>query len=165
MEYQTIVFIISIIFLVIGILGTFLPVLPGLGLSFVGMLVYKFGTEAPLPMYYIYIFGGFLVLSLILDYVVPARLSKKYGGTRWGSIGAVLGSIAGLLFIPLPFGFLVGMFLGVIVGELLNDNSNIDKAIQSAKGAFIGFLYSSALNLSLGVAMLAVVLWDYFKHL
>ena len=117
----------SIILLILGILGTFLPVLPGLLLSLAGLLIYKFGTDSSLSMVYIWIFVFLTILSAILNYVIPARTNRKYGGTRWGSVGSVLGTLGGLFFIPVPFGFLIGMFLGVFIGELLHDASDKKK--------------------------------------
>ncbi len=152
----------SIILLVLGIIGTFLPVLPGLLLSLGGLLIYKFGTDAPISMIYIWIFVFLTILSMILNYVIPARTNRKYGGTRWGSLGSVIGTIAGMLFIPVPFGFLIGMFLGVFIGELLHDATDKKKAWNSTKGAMIGFLYGTGFNFIVGVAMLLVVLIDLF---
>lgn len=154
--------IVCIVLLVLGIVGTFLPVLPGLLLSLAGLLIYKFGTDAPLSMVYVWIFVFLTVMSVVLNYVIPARTNRKYGGTRWGSVGSVVGTIAGLLFIPIPFGFLIGMFLGVFIGELLHDSSDKKKAWNSTKGAFIGFLYGTGFNFIVGLAMFLVVLIDMF---
>ncbi|MDN3607875.1 DUF456 domain-containing protein [Kaistella yonginensis] len=150
----------SIILLILGILGTFLPVLPGLLLSLAGLLIYKFGTDSSLSMVYIWIFVFLTILSAILNYVIPARTNRKYGGTRWGSVGSVLGTLGGLFFIPVPFGFLIGMFLGVFIGELLHDASDKKKAWNSTKGALIGFLYGTGFNFIVGLAMFLVVLID-----
>ena len=158
----TLIQIVCIILLVLGMIGTFLPVLPGLLLSLAGVLIYKFGTEAPLSMIYVWIFVFLTVMSVVLNYVIPARTNRKYGGTRWGSVGSVVGTIAGLLFIPIPFGFLIGMFLGVFIGELLHDASDKKKAWNSTKGAFIGFLYGTGFNFIVGLAMFLVVLIDMF---
>lgn len=152
----------SIILLILGILGTFLPVLPGLLLSLAGLLIYKFGTDSSLSMVYIWIFVFLTILSAILNYVIPARTNRKYGGTRWGSVGSVLGTLGGLFFIPVPFGFLIGMFLGVFIGELLHDASDKKKAWNSTKGALIGFLYGTGFNFIVGLAMFLVVLIDMF---
>lgn len=151
--------IVSIILLILGLIGTFLPVLPGLLLSLSGLLIYKFGTDAPLSMIIIWIFIIFTIASVILNYVIPARTNRKYGGTRWGSIGSVVGTLAGF-FIPVPFGFLIGMFLGVFIGELLHDASDKKKAWNSTKGALIGFLYGTGFNFAVGLAMLLIVLYD-----
>lgn len=156
----TLIQLISIVLLILGILGTFIPVLPGLLLSLCGLLIYKFGTDAQLDMVYIWIFVFLTAVSVILNYVIPARTNRKYGGTRWGSVGSVIGTLVGMFFIPVPFGFLIGMFLGVFVGELLHDASDKKKAWNSTKGAFIGFLYGTGFNFMVGLAMFLVVLFD-----
>lgn len=156
--------LLCIILLIVGILGTVLPVLPGLLLSLCGLLIYKFGTDAPLSMVYIWIFVFLTAISVVLNYVIPAKTTRKYGGTRWGSIGSIIGTIAGMFLIPVPFGFLIGMFLGVFVGELLHDANDKKKAWNSTKGALIGFLYGTGFNLIVGLAMFLVVLIDIFKN-
>ncbi|MGZ5210104.1 MAG: DUF456 domain-containing protein [Kaistella sp.] len=160
---STLIQIVSIALLILGILGTFIPVLPGLLLSLCGLLIYKFGTDAPLSMIYVWIFVFLTAISVVLNYVIPARTNRKYGGTRWGSVGSVIGTLVGMFFIPVPFGFLIGMFLGVFIGELLHDAADKKKAWNSTKGAFIGFLYGTGFNFMVGLAMFLVVLIDILK--
>lgn len=154
--------LLSIILLIIGLLGTFLPVLPGLVVSLAGFLIFKFGTDSEMPMLYVWIFSGLTIISGILNYIIPARTNKKYGGTRWGSIGSFIGTIAGIFLIPIPFGFLIGMLLGVFLGELLHDISDKKKAFNSMKGAFIGFIYGAGFSFMIGLAMFLVVLYYAF---
>lgn len=154
--------LVSIIFLIIGILGTFLPVLPGLVISLAGFLIFKFGTDSQMPMLYVWIFAILTLASAVLNYVIPARTNKKYGGTRWGSIGSFVGTIAGMFLIPVPFGFLIGMLLGVLIGELLHDINDRKKAFNSMKGALTGFLYGTGFNFMVGMAMFLVVLYYAF---
>lgn len=161
---QSLIIIVSIILLILGIVGTILPVLPGLLLSLAGVLIYKFGTDAPLSMIFVWIFIVLTLISTFLNYVIPAKTNRKYGGTRWGSIGSVIGTLVGMFFIPIPFGFLIGMFAGVFVGELLHDVSDKKKAWNSTKGALIGFLYGTGFNLIVGLAMFLVVVIDIFKN-
>ena len=161
---QSLIPLISIILLILGIIGTILPVLPGLLLSLCGLLIYKFGTDTPLSMIYIWIFVFLTLISVVLNYVIPARTTRKYGGTRWGSIGSFVGTLVGMFFIPIPFGFLIGMFAGVFVGELLHDAKDKKKAWNSTKGALIGFVYGTGFNLIVGLAMFLVVLIDIFKN-
>lgn len=148
--------IVCIVLLILGIVGTVLPVLPGLVLSMAGMLIYKYGTDADLPMFYIYVFALLTIASVVLNYTIPAKTTKKYGGTTWGSIGSVIGTIVGF-FIPIPLGFLIGMFAGVLIGELLHDRNDMQKAINSTKGALIGFIYGTGFSIMVGIAMLTVV--------
>lgn len=157
---DTLVCFFSILLLIVGLIGTFLPILPGLILSFLGLLLYKFGTNADLAIEYVWIFGVLTLLSGVFSYLIPSQTNKRYGGTQWGSLGAFLGTILGILFIPIPFGFLIGMFFGVFVGELLHDFQDKEKAINSVKGALVGFLYGTGFNFLIGLAMLFVVIWD-----
>jgi len=159
---STLITLICIILLIIGIIGTIIPVLPGLIVSLAGLLIFKFGTNSDMPMLYIWIFGFLTLISAVLNYVIPAKTNKKYGGTRWGSIGSFVGTIVGMFFIPIPFGFLIGMLLGVFVGELLHDINDRKKAFNSMKGAFIGFVYGTGFNMMVGVAMFLVVIYYAF---
>jgi len=158
MDHSIITFL-SIVLLILGILGTFLPVLPGLVLSLGGLLIYKYGTDSDLSMIYIWAFVILTLTSAVLNYVIPAKTNRKYGGTRWGSIGSVIGTIVGI-FLPIPLGFLVGMFAGVFIGELLHDSKDMNKALKSTKGAFIGFIYGTGFSLVVGIAMFLVVILD-----
>ncbi|MCC2591516.1 DUF456 domain-containing protein [Chryseobacterium sp. MFBS3-17] len=152
--------LVCFILLILGMAGTILPILPGLLMSLCGLLIYKFGTESELSMVYIWIFSALTLLSIVLNYVIPAKTNRRYGGTRWGSIGSVIGTFAGMFFIPLPFGFLIGMFLGVFAGELLHDSKDPKKAFNSMKGAFVGFIFGTGFNFLVGLAMFLVVLFD-----
>jgi len=160
----TLINILCLVLLVVGMLGTFLPVLPGLLLSICGLLIYKFGTDASLPMIYVWVFIILTIASVVLNYVIPAKTNRKYGGTRWGSIGSIVGTIVGL-FLPIPLGFLVGMFAGVFIGELLHDSKDLNKAWKSTKGAFVGFIYGTGFSLVVGVAMFLVVLLNMLNIL
>lgn len=151
----------SIMLLILGLVGTILPILPGLLLSICGLLIYKFGTDAPLSMVYIWIFVVLTVISTVLNYLIPAKTNRKYGGTRWGSVGSIIGTLVGLFFFP-PFGFFIGMILGVFVGELLHDSKDKKKAINSVKGAVIGFIFGAGFNFMIALAMLLVVIIDLF---
>lgn len=150
-----------LILLILGLVGTILPVLPGLLLSICGLLIYKFGTDAPLSMVYIWIFVALTAISTVLNYLIPAKTNRKYGGTRWGSVGSIIGTLVGLFFFP-PFGFFIGMILGVFVGELLHDSKDKKKAINSVKGAVIGFIFGAGFNFMVALAMLLVVIIDIF---
>lgn len=164
METEILLSILSILLLLVGIVGTFLPVLPGLILSLGGLFLYKFGTDAPLSNIYLWIFSILTAIAWLLEYLIPARTTKKYGGTRWGSIGSVVGMIVGF-FLPIPLGFLVGMFAGVFIGEMLHNTQDLTKAINAVKGSFIGFLYGTGFSFLVALAMLSVVIIDMIGRL
>lgn len=129
----------------LGIAGSFLPVLPGPITGWLGLLL-LYLTKA-VPMNYTFL-GITLIISIIiwiLDYTIPAMGTKKFGGTKYGAIGTTVGLIIGLL-LPIPLGFLIGAFLGAFIGELFHDHMDFNKAIKGAIGSFLGFLASTGLK-------------------
>ena len=160
---SSLVALLALTMTVVGLVGTILPVLPGLIISFCGVLIYKYGGGGDISMFYIVLFGILTAISAVLNYVIPLKTTKKYGGSRYGSIGGFIGTIVGIFFIPIPFGFLVGMFAGVFIGELMHDRNDRKKAFNATKGALIGFIYGTGFNFLVGLAMFLVVLIDIIK--
>lgn len=144
--------IIGFLFVLAGCLGSFLPVLPGPPLSFIGLWFYHFSApENKMSVWAIILFSAFTIIVSVLDYLIPAWGTKKFGGTKWGIWGSTIGLLIGLFFGP-P-GIILGPFIGAFVGELLN-NQNTDKAIKSAFGSFVGFIIGSGLKLMVCLIML-----------
>ncbi len=153
--------ILGLICMIGGILGSFLPVLPGPGLSWLGLLL-LYLTEAVKMNYWI--LGISLVITIIisiLDYVIPAQGTKRFGGSSYGVWGTNIGLVVGI-FAPIPFGFIIGPFVGAWVGELIYNSRDQKRAWKAATGSFIGFLASSFMKFVVCVAFLGlflVVVW------
>ena len=111
----------SIILILLGIIGSFLPVLPGPLTSWGGLLLIHYHTLVPQDNTFIWITFRVALVIFILDYFIPALGAKKFGGTKYGSYGATIGLFIGLIS-PVPFGILIGPFLGAYTGELINDS-------------------------------------------
>ena len=132
------------LFTLLGVIGSFLPVLPGPITGWIGLLL-LFLTKT-VPMSYTFL-GITLVVSIIiwvLDYIIPAMGTKKFGGSKAGAIGTTIGLILGLIS-PIPLGFIIGAFLGAFIGELTH-NIDISRALKAAFGSFLGFLASTTLK-------------------
>ncbi|WP_228850363.1 DUF456 domain-containing protein [Aegicerativicinus sediminis] len=136
--------IVAGILMIVGILGSFLPVLPGPPISWLGLLV-LYLTEA-IPMNWPFLTITFLIALaiFILDYIIPAAGTKKFGGSKAGMIGATIGLIVGLI-APVPGGIIIGPFLGALIAELIN-KAKPDLALKAAFGSFLGFLASTSLK-------------------
>ena len=153
----------GLICIIAGILGSFLPVLPGPPLAWVGLLM-VYLTEA-IPMNY-WILGVTLVLTLIisiLDYTIPARGTKHFGGSKYGIWGTNIGLIVGI-FIPIPLGFIIGPFVGALIGELIYNSTDHKRAFKAATGSLLGFLASSFMKFVFCIGLLGVyisVVWKY----
>lgn len=146
---------IGLICMILGILGSFLPVLPGPPISWIGLLL-LFCTSV-VPMNY-WTLGVTLVIAVgvaILDYVIPAQGTKRFGGSNYGIWGTNIGLIVGLL-APIPLGFIIGPFVGAFVGELIYNAKDQKRALKAATGSFIGFLASTFMKFVVCVVYLGI---------
>ena len=154
--------IVGFVLMILGLIGSFLPVLPGVPLSWLGLLLLYF-TEKIQSNYWV--LGITLIITIIvtiLDYVIPAKGTKKFGGTKYGIWGTNIGLILGLFFPPI--GFIVGPFVGAFVGEILNNSSDTNGALKAATGSFIGFLVSTFMKFMVCLSFLLLYLFIAVKH-
>lgn len=159
------IFLLLIGFLValIGIIGSFVPVLPGPVTSWAGLLILHLTDAVPMNWTFLGITLSIAILIWIVDYFIPAMGTKKFGGTRYGVIGTMIGLIFGLLFFP-PFGIIIGPFVGAYIGEMINDNKDSKKALKAAFGSFIGFLTSTFLKFIAAVIFTGLyisIFWEF----
>jgi uncharacterized protein YqgC (DUF456 family) len=99
----------------------------------------------------------------ILDYIIPAKGTKRFGGSKYGILGTNIGLVVGIL-APIPLGFIIGPFVGAFVGELINDSTDSKKAFKAATGSFIGFLASTFMKFLVSMIFLGLFLvkvWEY----
>ncbi|WP_346882588.1 DUF456 domain-containing protein [uncultured Algibacter sp.] len=160
-----ILIIIAILLILLGIIGSFLPVLPGPITSWLGFLAMHFTDYVTLSTSFLIITFAIATFIWILDYIIPAIGTKRFGGTKYGMIGTTIGLIIGLI-APIPGGIIIGPFLGALIGELLN-KSDTKTATKAAFGSFIGFLASTFIKFVTAVIYLGLfigILWDH-RHI
>ena len=148
--------------MIIGILGSFLPVLPGPPISWIGILLIYL-TEA-VPINYWILTIGFLVAvtTAVLDYIIPAKGTKQFGGSSYGVWGTNIGLIVGI-FAPIPFGFIIGPFVGAFIGEMIFNSSDKNRALKAATGSFLGFLASTFMKFVVCVGffgLFLMIVWN-----
>ncbi|WP_289142177.1 DUF456 domain-containing protein [uncultured Brevibacillus sp.] len=155
-----VLWIIVIALFVLSIAGIFLPVLPDTILLWGGFLLYHFFIADPgagLPASF---WWGMAVLSILLygaDLLTNMFFVKKYGGSKWSSMAAVVGIILGIFLFP-PFGMLIMPFVLVVLVELLIQKQSLEKAIRAGFGSLIGFLGSAVVKVVLQVVM---IIWFF----
>ncbi len=149
-----------------GIIGSFLPVLPGPPVSWAGLLLLYLTTAVPDDWWFLGITGGVALIVFALDYIIPAMGTKKFGGTRAGMIGTTIGLIVGIL-APIPFGIIIGPFVGAFLGELSNKADN-KTALKAAFGSFLGFLTGAFMKFVVTMIFLGLfvkAVWDHKEAL
>ena len=155
--------IIGFLFALLGIVGSFLPVLPGPFTSWIGLLILHLTEVVPLNWTFLGITLGISIIIWIIDYFIPALGTKKFGGSKAGIVGTMVGLLIGLLFLG-PFGIIIGPFAGAFIGEMLHNSSDTGKALKAAFGSFVGFLTSTFLKFIAAViftGFYVAIFWQY----
>lgn len=159
-----VLFLLGFILVFIGIIGSFLPLIPGLPLSWIGILLLYLTKAIPTDWW---LLGITLLITLgviALDYVIPVLGAKKFGGSKAGMIGTTVGLIVALVFPVLGFfGIIIWPFIGALVGELLN-KADKKTAFKAAFGSFLGFLTGTFLKFMVAVIYFGIFLykaWEY----
>ena len=153
---------IAALFMILGVLGSFLPVLPGVPLSWIGLLIFFMIPGVGMNYVFLGVTLAIAILFYILNFVIPAMGTKKFGGSKKGMIGATIGLIVGI-FAPIPFAILIGPFVGAFIGEILN-KSDSRTAGKAAFGSFLGLLASSFMEFIVTFAFLILFLYQFWNY-
>jgi hypothetical protein len=147
--FEGITIIISSILMLLGLAGSILPILPGPPLSFIGLFLLALlkHFSPPLTPTLVIILAIVTILVIVMDYIIPLLGAKKYGASKWGVWGSVLGMAIGIFWSP--FAMLLGAFIGAVVVEWLVGKTK-GEALRAGWGVVMGTLFATILRL--GVA-------------
>lgn len=134
---ETLLLIVGGICIIAGFIGSFLPIVPGTPVTYCGLLILQLTTQ-PFSTTFMIVWVLIVAAIMILDNVIPAYGTKKFGGSAYGIWGSILGLILGI-FLFTPFGMIIGPLAGAFVGELIGGKTS-DRALKSAIGSFAGLL-------------------------
>lgn len=140
---DVLIYVLSFLLLVGGIVGCALPILPGPPLGYAGLLLLHFTGRADFSTAQLVSWLIVIVVLQVVDYITPLLGSKYSGGTDFGNRGCMAGTILGLFFMP--WGIILGPFIGAIAGEMLG-GSDLPHAIRAGIGSLIGFLLGTLLK-------------------
>ena len=134
----------SFLFLLVGLIGCIIPMLPGPPLAYVGVLLMHFSDKVDFTTTQLISWLLLVIVLQVVDYITPILGNKYIGGSSAGSRGCIAGTMIGLFF--LPWGIILGPFLGAVIGELLG-GKNLSRALLSGLGSLIGFVFGTLLKL------------------
>ncbi len=159
--YHITILIISLLIMLGGLAGIVLPIIPSTPLIWVGVLIYAVcdGFES-ISWSLVLIFGVLAILSVVLDYFGGVIGAKKYGATRWGLIGFVIGGIVGF-FTGGIVGLVFGPFFGAVLSELIF-GKDLTSAFKSGVGTLVGFLGGVIVKLVIGVVIIGIFISKVF---
>ena len=157
--------ILSFAIMIVGIIGSVIPILPGPLSSWIGLFLFSIISDVQVNTTLLVTTFIIALIIFILDYILPIYTSKKFGASKYGIIGASIGTIIGL-FIP-PFGIIIGAIIGAISGELLL-NKNFKKSFKAGVGVFLGLIVSGVSKAFISIVYLVLYIklfLDNFNNL
>ena len=98
--------IVGLICMLVGVVGSVLPILPGLPISYGGLLLLQLSGYGFFSRSFFITWAIIIVIMMVIEYMLPKWGTQKYGGTKTGQRGALIGTIAGLFVFP-PFGLII----------------------------------------------------------
>ncbi|NJN28062.1 MAG: DUF456 domain-containing protein [Cyclobacteriaceae bacterium] len=143
---EVIIIIFGGVLILAGLAGCFLPVLPGPPLAYVSLWLLQINDPAPFTIRFLLIMAAVVVSVTVLDYLIPGWGARRWGGSKYGIYGAMLGVLAGLFIFP-PFGFLIFPIVGAVAGEMLG-GIKFKLALKAGLGAFAGLMMGTLLKFS-----------------
>ena len=146
--------IVAVLLIVVGVIGTVLPALPGVILVFGGIALAAWIDDfARIPVWLVVILGVLTALAWVVDYAAAARGAKRAGASTYAIIGATLGTFLGiftglwgLLFMPL---------VGAAIGEYIAQR-NLRQAGKVGLATWIGLLLGTAIKVAIVFTMIGV---------
>jgi uncharacterized protein len=154
------IYILSVLLIVVGFLGTFLPVLPGVPIIFIGLLLMAWVDGfTKVSIFTMTMIGLLALLSVVIDFIASFLTTKKVGASKnamWGMvIGGVLGLFAGV------FGIFFGAAIGAVVGEF-SAHRDASRATTVGLAAGLGFLVGLIAKVLLAVMMVSIFAYAYY---
>lgn len=147
-----------IIVLCVGMVGTFVPMVPGIWLIFGSLLVYGiFDYWQAYSVWFVVIVGALAFASSFLDYIGSMIGAKKFGASNMTAVGVLAGSLIGGILLSLP-GTVIGGILGAIIAEFYRQRS-LPHALRAAAGTMIGTAVASSIQLFVAVCIVAYTIF------
>ena len=176
---------ITLIIMLVGLAGSFLPGLPGVPLIFLSALVYAVLTDFEhVGGLVITLLGVFAAIALVADFVATTYGARRFGASNWGTVGGAIGSIVGALVgalflgIGALFGLILGSIGGVFLGEYLRrrrpetsgepslaepERWDWRQASRAAGGVFVGYVVSAITQGFLGLLSVVIFVLALFN--
>lgn len=155
---SSVVLTLCIVLVLIGLVGSIIPGLPGSPLYLVALLLARYFADASVTTSELWVYIALVAFTFVADFFVPILTTKWFGGTKAGMWGSIIGLIGGF-FIPIPtfgLGVIIYPFVGAVLGEMMVHDKEFGAALKSGVGNLIGFILTTLIKIGLGV-------WTLFR--
>ena len=154
---DVLLWVLTLLFFGFGLIGVFIPVLPGIAFVFAGVLFYAFVTNFSIVgVSTVAVFGLIAFLAWLTEYAGGMLGARLGGGKKLAMAGAFAGGLIGL-FTGGPFGLVPGLFIGALIGAL-HEGKTFLKASKAAFFSVLGVVGAKVIQAILAVGMIAAFL-------
>ncbi len=161
---QTISFAVAVLFILVGMVGTVLPILPGTLLIWLTVFFFYIverwlGFAAIDPVS----FGAITAIALVAgtsDFWLPMLGARRSGSSRRAMLAGMIGAVIGTFALPIPLvGTIVGYAAGVLLGEY-QKHGEWERALRASAGGLAGWGAATLLQLGAGLLILILFIWQ-----
>lgn len=149
--WEILVIVIGSLLSILGIIGCIFPALPGPPLNYIALLLIHFTGIYEFTTTFLIVYLIINIVVQALDYVLPVYGAKRYGASKKGIWGSVIGIVLGFFFFP-PFGVILGALIGAVAGELIAGKKE-SEAMRAGFATFIASLIMMVTKLVLSAIM------------
>jgi uncharacterized protein YqgC (DUF456 family) len=151
----------SLVFL-IGLAGSFLPIVPGSLIVWIGVIVHKLWiADGSVTWLVVVITGVLMGIGQLADIYMGIWGARKFGASWKGAVGAFLGALIGFFIPPPIFWLIVGPIVGAIVGELVAGRS-FGAGSKAGIGTVVGGILAFALKFGISLSVIFLFFLDLF---
>ena len=150
----SLLWIVAILMIVVGVVGTVLPALPGVVLVFGGIVLAAWIDD--FTRISVWTVGALALVTLVgiaTDYVAAALGAKRAGASTLAIVGAAIGTVAGVFtgLVGLVFMPLAGAAIGQYIAQ-----RDLRRAGKVGIATWLGLLVGTAVKVAIVFAMVGV---------
>ena len=149
------------IVVIAGLVGVFLPFVPGVPVVFLGLIIASIGAGFGFISIWTIVGLALLTcLSVAVDHLAGVLGAKFAGSTILGLCGAILGALFGISVFG-PIGIIIGPAIGVFIFELIS-RRNIRTSSRAAGYTLFSTIAGMFINLIIALVMIGVFIGSIF---
>lgn len=158
----TIWYVLAALIVIVGLVGTVLPVIPGTVLIFAGLFMAAWADHfARVGVIGLAVIGVLAILAFVADFVASLLGARRVGASPQALAGATVGALVGL-FLGIP-GMIIGPFIGAVGGELLA-HGRLAQASKVGLGTWVGLVFSAVVKVVIAFMMIATFMTFYLMN-
>jgi uncharacterized protein YqgC (DUF456 family) len=149
----------TLVLMLVGLIGTVVPVIPGTILIFVAALVFAVIEGFQIVGWpTLVVLGVLAAVATTADIWVSGVGAKVGGASGWSVLVGLIGGLAGLVLFSLP-GAIIGAVLGVLLTEIIR-LGDWRQALKAGGGWAVGWALATVVQLGAGLTMVAIFIWQ-----